>query len=433
MQFNDVPSWTDWQKASSSFMQRRAAKPWLVAIDKAVKAYPAASDKRRALRDLACAIREWDGDKVERGASTGRGEAMAALFQIVRTKLDQLPPTKAYDEAVCIGYDIPTGQFQAVPGRLGVAYSGVDDEQNDLRARADQIKSVIQTAYKAHTNARLNGRIDAEAEKKWLKIFMAPEFLFRGKSGAYAIERLWDVLPLVREETQKSKYADWLFVVGSCVCFTVKTGAKDTNKEQGIILENFALVQKGGWGASDGVHDRYVEKEYVSHIDYDRPEDGLPGSNWGSASRKVAVGGRDRSALPPPGSRDLKGKLPNWTSKSLREANNGCIFEMDGISFGLEVCLDHLNGRLSAAPDKDRVQIQLIPSAGADIEVSNCCANSIVFNVDGGGNHHVKLYDNRNNAAVARPQAFVVNAPASQAYFPGDAGKLAFYKPLPIP
>ena len=103
MQFNDVPGWTEWQKASSSFAQRRAGKPRLVAIDNLVKAYPTAANKRRALLNLRGAIREWAGDKLERGASSGRVEAMEVLLDVVKRKLPQLPAAANTYELRCAG------------------------------------------------------------------------------------------------------------------------------------------------------------------------------------------------------------------------------------------------------------------------------------------------------------------------------------------
>src|SRR5262249_7353480 len=154
---------------------------------------------------------------------TGRRNAMMDLEEVVQRKLAGLRPN-GYEEVVCIGYDLPTGSFDPskrnpVDNRLGVVYRGDDDDLQDIRGRAQDLKRVIRHAY---ANYRLSlGRVDpyalarlgnhrsvlAEPFKR-LKLFMVPEFYFRGKNGAYAIERLWDVLPEMRAETQKHKYAD---------------------------------------------------------------------------------------------------------------------------------------------------------------------------------------------------------------------------------
>src|SRR6516162_7017855 len=93
--FNDIPSWDAWKKASSSFLQSRAAKPKLVRIDDLIRAYPnvPGSKKRSALVDLSLALYEWAADKLERDVGTGRLEAMQALEKIVQKKLVTIPPS----------------------------------------------------------------------------------------------------------------------------------------------------------------------------------------------------------------------------------------------------------------------------------------------------------------------------------------------------
>jgi hypothetical protein len=69
----------------------------------------------------------------------------------------------------------------------------------------------------------------------------------------------------------------------------------------------------------------------------------------------------------------------------------GSIFTIDGITFGLEVCLDHAastkspsSGRLDHAAN---IQVQLIPSAGMWIQQFRTVKDGIVFNVDGSVPH----------------------------------------------
>jgi hypothetical protein len=154
----------------------------------------------------------------------------------------------------------------------------------------------------------------------------------------------------------------------------------------------------GGFPGADGVHDRQVLKETASSVDFSHTESPKD-EDWYAAGRKVdLVGGNvtrvpgsatytvaantarsSYKALPLPGSRELEQKV-----KHTEERNPlGCIFEMLGITFGLEVCLDHLNARLINAPDKSGVQIQLIPSWGMRIYTECSVPNAIVFNVDG--------------------------------------------------
>jgi hypothetical protein len=69
------------------------------------------------------------------------------------------------------------------------------------------------------------------------------------------------------------------------------------------------------------------------------------------------------------------------------ERMGGAIFTLDGITFGCEVCLDHIatnkdhgSGRLQ---DASHIQIQLIPSGGMNITQFRTVENGVIFNVDG--------------------------------------------------
>src|SRR5207248_3122205 len=136
--------------------------------------------------------------------------------------------------------------------------------------------------------------------------------------------------------------------------------------------------------------------EFSSSIDFIHSRS--PGQAWYSPGRKVdlkmATVTRDPGtgkytvdattdasprALAQPGSREL-----GQTATNLNERSPfGCIFAMDGIIFGLEVCLDHGEHRLIDCPDNNGVQIQLIPSWGMNINRAHCVPKAVVFNVDG--------------------------------------------------
>ena len=55
------------------------------------------------------------------------------------------------------------------------------------------------------------------------------------------------------------------------------------------------------------------------------------------------------------------------------------VFEIDGIRFGLEVCLDHAKNRLTG---NERVSIQLVPSCGMSWTAYKCVAGGLYFGVD---------------------------------------------------
>ena len=426
--FADIPSNEVWKKMSSSFLQS-SNKPTLTAINDAIR--KCVPGYRPALVSLSDALLAWAADKLDRKVDSGRIEAMRGLEEVVQRKLreqDNISRQK-YNEVVCISYQIQTGEFDKTNK---VQYRGFDlaavtgsqdvmrEARLDINDRANLMKQAIRLAYNQHAlpDAERDDAVfwlgdqrgtPAERDQKTLKLFVAPEFYFRGKRGAYPIECLWDVLPKIREETADRKYEHWLFVPGSCVCHTVKTDKADT-KEEGIIMDNFAMVQKGGYLEADGIHDIYIEKEFVSGIDYR------------FINGKVALTGDKDLHVP------IKPEVtPNKKGKIRERGPGGCIFEMDGVTFGLEVCLDHGSGRLVKADDKDGVQIQLIPSAGMDIITTSTVPNAIVFNVD---STHTKLAVTDGKTVPEWRSG--VEAPSDPDLFPAN-GKIWFAKPLRIP
>ena len=201
----------------------------------------------------------------------------------------------------------------------------------------------------------------------------------------------------------------------------------------GARIDNVALIQKGG--ELDDKNAYVIAKEYVSHVDFLRTvtssahmkgeiATGYPDvailKEW-KDDRRIEVMGESVRALPPPGSRDLGGS----PSKSTDERMGGSIFTIDGIRFGLEICLDHSNSRLALGSG---VQVQLVPSGGVSLTQFACVANGIAFNVDGAqtGSSDVRV----NNLGGA-PESSLTPAAKSQTV-PGG-GTVIVYEPEPVP
>lgn len=171
---------------------------------------------------------------------------------------------------------------------------------------------------------------------------------------------------------------------------------------------NVALVQKG-WHAphlGDGsLRELVIYKENISPIDFIRDTKLRFHAKTGE-NRKVKLDGvDDRPVLPTAGSSDLVGASPNTRRKpgsavgsEINESGlgGGCVFTVHGVTFGLEVCLDHAKDRLwsfyagaSKRAGDPKVQVQLIPSWGMSIGGSDAgrevttVPNGLVFNVDG--------------------------------------------------
>jgi hypothetical protein len=451
MYFPDVPKLDDWKKFTGRprFSTVQPA-PEMKKLDQLIEQYHQVMPMARinTLVDLKPAIIAWQQKNprppVNKLAAVPEGDpygAVNALGDVVGRKLKTaVPSTSPYNKVVCLGYSIKTGTLRAyVSGRAdwqhtANGYIGDADPDIDLQNRCAQMKEAIQKAHVLYNTEMLSKHVVTD-DAKTLKIFMAPEFFFRGHGGAFTMDYLMGVQPKtdgtpgktnildeMRKETGKPAYKDWLFVLGTFVAGTERnsaacqdclkwlekpnpstrdsvlacpgcqsklrckfcpgplivktTGAgphwfvcKNCLKQSqfmeyctGVDIDNYAMVQKGGYSSGDGIHDYSVLKAYVSGFDFDYVD--------GDAS-KIKVFGRQE-----------KFSEPRNNPGSASERKGGSVFTMDGIHYGLEVCLDHLAGRLANDGDRGAIQIQLVPSAGASITPTSV-VGGIVFNVDG--------------------------------------------------
>ncbi|MFP2905292.1 hypothetical protein ACLESD_09590 [Pyxidicoccus sp. 3LFB2] len=110
-------------------------------------------------------------------------------------------PTFAYEQVQLVGFNIRNDTNVA-----GDEYLGKFLPATDIRKRCEVMIDAIRLAL-----------ADADPDRKVLKVFVAPEFYFRGREGAYPIEALSTILPKLRAETDKHAYLDWLFVFGTAI------------------------------------------------------------------------------------------------------------------------------------------------------------------------------------------------------------------------
>ncbi|HWA24630.1 MAG TPA: hypothetical protein VG734_03070 [Lacunisphaera sp.] len=394
---------------------------------------------------------------------------------------------------------------------------------NDLGNRCKIMTAAVATAAKS-------GQID-QADTV-LKVFMAPEFYFRGYDGGYPIEKISTIMDEMRKETAKDAYKDWVFVFGTAigylkhensggntkyalkltkvspygsgsilhvthleahpdplkgrdkasVCERIQQGtdplfrwkasqaskgaestvvmAQCANKERdeflllvedgsafqpgtvelvepmSIEVFNVALVQKGGPEPADqpaGLRDAIVYKEFVSPIDYIGPQYGEHAKfhDPTGANRIIKIAHKVARVLPTEGSIDVlsakinragttetyKDILDQDQSYRISEVSKtglggGSVFTIDGVTFGVEVCLDHAKAKLigfytsgQALPGEPYPQLQLIPSWGMSItpECIACPTDGLIFNVDGNRCDSVARVNDRKYSCVGHP------------------------------
>lgn len=374
-------------------------------------------DLRKTLTDLQKEVSTWMGSKKPNDPLI---PAMVALKGVVDRTLKAMPvplPGK-YHSVVCIGYKRKTAAFEKGTDR--VEYTGAWTDRIDMNDKRDQLKKAITQALKEYRTDF--GLKPGQEDNDTLKIFMAPEFYFRGKQGGYDMAVVGEILPEMRKFTKGVDYKNWLFVLGTAIAATrinpacsscnaitelmndpknplshrtvvwcKKCKKEETARMPKMMLDNFAVIQKGGEDTDANAY--LIQKEFPSWIDYRRPD---LRTHWESpnptpADRQVDVRGLIAEAIPSEGSR-LPGSVAS--SKYDDERMGGSVFTMDGITFGVEVCLDHLLGRLKASTGPKNIQIQLIPSCGVVPKPDPTkFVAPIVFNVDGSG-PNVEVWNN---------------------------------------
>jgi hypothetical protein len=180
--------------------------------------------------------------------------------------------------------DLDLKQFFAEDEKFGMGgircYTGNVDIENDVLGRLDVMEKAVAKAY-TYSNA----------SSTVLKVFIAPEFFFRGPYGAYNFSSIFpvgfgeefnainEIGRGLRRISQNSSYDDWLFVFGTIVAMDSNTSTmvssstvgqeSDTGYQFGWL--NFAPVFKGGVppiDASSNGMDFLVSKVYVSVLDF---------------------------------------------------------------------------------------------------------------------------------------------------------------------
>lgn len=252
----------------------------------------------------------------------------------------------------------------------------------DISARCAFTQMAVERAFEA-----------ADASGEVLKIFIAPEFLYRGGGGAYLHDLIngWSAacpfsdwhLPLpyggpwpglfgsLRALVAEERFKDWLFVFGTAVSagfrahngmiLRVGVGESAGGAPPPAVCFNNALIQCGGWGpleAARAPHSYVTGKHLQSGIDF--IEFSLEGCTVNDSGNVEPANDQSISVL--------DNMLVEEGSAVMGFPH---IRHLDGsmIKFGVEICLDHAAcggrpgcGRL--AYWGERVDIQLVLSCG---------------------------------------------------------------------
>lgn len=148
-------------------------------------------------------------------------------------------------------------------------YMGLVDQEADVHRRLQVMEKAVQRAHEL-----------SDDSDDTLKIFIAPEFFFRGKNGAYVFDdenesenscsEVCQIMRGLERIVAQAKYKDWLFLFGTVIVSEVLP----TEDEYDYLFYNFAPMYKGFDPTSSVEHHgkRYiVPKRYVSNIDFLTP------------------------------------------------------------------------------------------------------------------------------------------------------------------
>lgn len=485
---------------------------------------------KETAKGVASSVKDYASAKIEHEVAPGSylfelaPQKQEAAFNISRTVPDgsleaalvvqegsatpvkfSLEPPPQYNDFQFIGYEIETGKYMG----LDASANDEGDARSDFLGRCKIMAEAIDEAFKT-----------ADSRASTMKVFVAPEFYFRGLQGAYPAWMLHEIIDELRKHTKDPKFKDWLFVYGSAIGFlkhsentelddvtdviaqpsrrspkrlrgrfngtgipkgtllkqgsstgfvhtaTVDLGAKTCeiladfpDAVSGVDLKltqlgeteifNVVFVQKGGPGTpmnrdgSCALKDLLIYKELISSVDFTSDDYGENDFYKEHRHATILSGGWNRT-LPTEGSTDVLGKRPNvmgekrtstkgfptseaTSEKTTSGLGGGALFTVDGVDFGVDVCLDHAAARLRKSGS--RVHIHLIPSCGMAIDDNNIAIvpRGFVFNVDGmDGYAHTRLQ--RDTDLIGAPTATPFAGTNRAAFFEKD-GKIYVYPP----
>ncbi|GMI43506.1 hypothetical protein TrCOL_g483 [Triparma columacea] len=277
-------------------------------------------------------------------------------------------------------------------------YLGYEDDELDVRKRFEVMKEAVETAYRL-------GLEDDDEET--LKVFVAPEFFWRGPNGAYDAATIlkndeydvyeFNAISEICEELEHlvkdKKYENWLFVFGTIIA----ASRNDLTVDNNYLFFNFAPILQGGTNGKKML----APKEYVSSIDFLRP----PSADQTSPTKNTSF---PSTAVPwafDVTDSDLSGKhhydFDLWEELSEyleRERGYGLVrrnfFEVENVRFTLEICLDHAAGEAQhnflkkgggVHTGVHPADVSLISSAGMQIIDKNLILKDggVVYHQDG--------------------------------------------------
>lgn len=282
-------------------------------------------------------------------------------------------------------------------------YVGLENDDADWQARVALVRDALAMALK---NPAVN------PDTQCLKIFMLPEFFFRGILGGYSLETAGKLTRALIEVAQDPAFKDWLFVFGTILA---RARTPDNQNE----AYNFALIQKGNAAAEDT---RVVMKSKVSVWDFINEY-----NKYRFASKDTLL--LENTTYPPPVTtltRDEE-KQKNYDGQS--------VFQQDNLKIGLEICLDHLNGRIKNWQDNTRaapLDIHLVTASGMALRPEKLASSpdGLAFLNDGSATPETQVISRGQALAPANEDTW--ECPQLGACFAENKAVLSVFSPVQL-
>ncbi|MBB2484562.1 hypothetical protein H5407_04915 [Mitsuaria sp. WAJ17] len=270
----------------------------------------------------------------------------------------------AYTQVQFIAYVLDTAPQLNPDG--SETYLGLSMPALDVDARCALMLRAMDTAFSLLPQAS-----PPEAAGTTLRVFMAPEFFFRGPTGAYEMDEVQRVIQQLQASASAAQWDDWVFVFGTIVGSSLPAGQTSGTPQREIY--NFSLVQQGGVAGQGDTGARVVMKELKSGIDF--------------VSSTPVPGGLLLGQVDPLAPARVSG--PGREQQQINYDGAG-IFQLQGVTWALDICLDHLGTvqrlqRSPQLPGDAMVQLQLVPSCGMSLQPASivCEYGGWAFNCDG--------------------------------------------------
>jgi hypothetical protein len=290
-------------------------------------------------------------------------------------------------------------------------YLGLPNSIEDIDARMVLLKKAIETAQ---------DRVEemGDHQHSTLKVFVVPEFYFRGANGAYtdglrvdkvfamdSKEKWDDHLGYIESELIKiidnEKYGDWLFIVGTVLVCKEDPGKscpkpeieKEVQLKSNVIDSYLKVWRENNIGADDEGWFELLKNimnlcNSTSQNIVNNTCLCLQGGKFRQGAKRLAVRVNKQY-------KSMEDFILNRSTSSLRGYQEHTVsygdiqdqtdtFDIDEIKFGVEICLDHRRERLREEGHND-LDVQVITSCGMQIIKDSVCVKSggLIFNCDG--------------------------------------------------